>query len=149
MEKFFYVGIGIFLVMAFVSTRHGLQINQNDFVMEENSEDQEAEAEMQGKQVLSEKLDAEIEEKQKKIANLNLEISTAQSRLEEKLDLLSLRQQKIDEMMKNAGIKTDIQIMKEKAHEYLYSAFQGQKMAVIHDRIELEGIDINPLSNFN
>ena len=41
--------------------------------------------------------------------------------------------------MQNAGIKTDIQMMKEKAHEYLYSAFQRQKMAVINDRIELQG----------
>ena len=89
--------------------------------------------------MLSETLDAEIKEKQKKIANLNLEISSAQSRLEEKLDLLSKTQRKIDEIMQNAGFKTDIQMMKEKAHEYLYSAFQRQKMAVINDRIELQG----------
>ena len=101
----------------------------------------EAEAEIQGKQMLSERLDAEIEEKRKIIENLNVEISSAQSRLEEKLELLSLRQQKIDEMVKNDTSKTDIQMMKDKAYEYLYSAFQGQKMAVINDRIELEGID--------
>ena len=91
--------------------------------------------------MLSEKLDAEIEKKQKIIASLNLEISSAQSRLEEKQDLVSKTQQKIDEMMLNAGIKTDIQMMREKAHKYLFSEFQKQKMAVINDRIELEGID--------
>ena len=100
---------------------------------------QETEAEIQDQQRLSESLDAEIKEKQKKIENLNLEISSAQSRLEEKLDLLSKTEQKIGEMMQNAGVKSDIQMMKEKAKEYLYSAFQRQKMAVINDRIELQG----------
>ena len=38
MQNYFYVGIGIFLVIAFVSTRHGLQINQNDLVLKEDSE---------------------------------------------------------------------------------------------------------------
>ena len=96
---------------------------------------------MKDKQLLSGELDAEIEEKQKIIANLTSEISTAQSRLEEKLDSISKTQQKIDEMMQNAEIKTDIQMMREKAHKYLFSEFQKQKMAVINDRIELEGIN--------
>ena len=38
MQNYFYVGIGIFLIIAFVSTRHGLQINQNDIVLKEDSE---------------------------------------------------------------------------------------------------------------
>ena len=76
---------------------------------------------------------------------MNLEISSAQSRLEEKLDLLSKTEQKIDEMMQNAGVKSDIQMMKEKAKEYLYSAFQRQKMAVINDRIELQGLHLDNL----
>ena len=42
MEKSFYVGIGIgiFVVIGFVSTRQGLQINQNDFVFEKHSDNQ-------------------------------------------------------------------------------------------------------------
>ena len=38
MQNYFFVGIGIFLVIAFASTRHGLQINQNDLVLKEDSE---------------------------------------------------------------------------------------------------------------
>ena len=38
MQNYFFVGIGIFLVIAFVSTRHGLLINQNDLVLKEDSE---------------------------------------------------------------------------------------------------------------
>ena len=38
MQNYFYVGIGIFLVIAFVSTRDGLHINQNDIVLKEDSE---------------------------------------------------------------------------------------------------------------
>ena len=43
---FFGIGIGIFLVIALVTTRNGLKINQNDFVMEENSDDQKEAASM-------------------------------------------------------------------------------------------------------
>ena len=42
MEKSFYVGIGIgiFLVIAFMNTQNGLQINQRDFIFEKLSDDQ-------------------------------------------------------------------------------------------------------------
>ena len=37
MQKLFYVGIGIFLCILFVTTKFGLGMTQNDLILEEDS----------------------------------------------------------------------------------------------------------------
>ena len=37
MQKLFYVGIGIFLCILFVTTKYGLGMTQNDLILEEDS----------------------------------------------------------------------------------------------------------------
>lgn len=36
--------------------------------------------------------------------------------------------------------KTDLEVMKDRAHEFLYSSYQRQPMQTIKDRIELPGM---------
>merc|ERR1712227_254300 len=124
MQKLFYVGIGIFLCILFVTTKYGLGMTQNDLILEEDSKkylkNQIAEADLEKLQFDCEKiknLDEKIKSQEIKLENLNSEILSAQSRLDEKLELLKTTQLEIDALKqgKNPEAKSDIEIMKEKS----------------------------------
>ena len=129
MSKYGIIGLAMIAILCMVASVY----------VTENQTAQEIE------HTVDEKLcEADITSNKKIIEKLTTENSALKKALTEKTELLARANKKnafLKSKLEEAGkpVKSHTEIMKDRAHEFLHSAFQGQDMQTITDRLELSG----------